>query len=177
MECTDITFAQFSLPPFRTWKDDWLLLAAGDLRTNDWNCMTVDWGCLGILWGRPAALILVRPSRRTYQFAERHDSFTLSGFPPSYREMLSRFGPHVGFEGSRGEAPGLTPTSSRIVSAPSFTEAEPVVECRRAYHDDLDPRNFAGDWIVHKYPNGDFHRTYVGEILGVSGTPRYRLPD
>ena len=55
-----------------------------------------------------------------------------------------------------------------------FAEAELVVECRKIYFDDLEPRQFLADWIEPNYPKKDYHRMYFGEILAISGVAKYR---
>jgi len=174
MERTDIPFEQFAVRPVTAWEKDWLLLAAGDLSTGDWNCMTVGWGAFGRMWARPMALIVVRPTRHTYGFMERLDTFTLSAFPETLRPALDYCGSHSGRDGDKAKAAGITPEAARVVKAPAFAEAELVVECRKIYFDDLEPRQFLADWIEPNYPKKDYHRMYFGEILAISGVAKYR---
>ena len=46
------------------------LLLAATKRSGASNVMTIGWGTLGIIWGRKIFVVLVRPSRYTYQFIE-----------------------------------------------------------------------------------------------------------
>jgi hypothetical protein len=41
------------------------------------------------------------------------------------------------------------------------------------YSDDFEPKRFLADFIESNYPSRDYHRMYIGEILGVSGTSRF----
>ena len=173
MERTDIPFEQFAVRPVTAWEKDWLLLAAGDLSTGDWNCMTVGWGAFGRMWARPMALIVVRPIRHTYGFTERFDTFTLSAFPETLRPALDYCGSHSGRDGDKAKAAGISPVAARLVQAPAFAEAELVVECRKMYVDPLEPRHFLADWIEASYPKKDYSTMYFGEIVAVSGTSKY----
>jgi len=46
-----------------------------------------------------------------------------------------------------------------------FTEAKLVIECRKIYYQDLEPANFLEPGIATNYPENDYHRMYVGEII------------
>jgi flavin reductase (DIM6/NTAB) family NADH-FMN oxidoreductase RutF len=174
MERIDIPFEQFVISPMNVWGKDWLLLAAGDFAAGDWNCMTVGWGAFGRMWNRPMALIVVRPGRHTRGFMERHDTFTLSAYPGALHSALDYCGSHSGRDGEKAKAAGLTPVAARMVKAPAFAEADLVVECRKIYFDELEPRNFLADWIETSYPQKDYHRMYFGEIVAISGIGKYR---
>jgi flavin reductase (DIM6/NTAB) family NADH-FMN oxidoreductase RutF len=173
MKRIDIPFEQFAVRPVQVWQKDWLLLAAGDLSAGDWNCMTVGWGAFGVMWGRPMAMIVVRPTRHTHGFTERHDTFTLSAFSEKLRPALDYCGSHSGRRGDKAKAAGITPVAARVVKAPAFAEAKLVVECRTIYADELSPRHFLADWIEENYPKKDYHTMYFGEIVAVSGVAKF----
>jgi len=63
------------------WNRDWLLLTVGDWQKKPYNTMTVAWGGFGNMWDLPIAMIVVRPSRYTYEFINTYSTFTLCGFP------------------------------------------------------------------------------------------------
>jgi len=173
MDLVDIPFERFTVAPVKAWEKDWLLLAAGDLAAGDWNCMTVAWGAFGVMWARPLALIVVRPTRHTHGFTERYDTFTLTAFPGNLRPALSYCGSHSGRDGDKAKACGITPVPARAVKAPGFAEAELVVECRKTFVDRMEPGHFLADWIEASYPKKDYHTMYFGEIVAISGTPKY----
>ncbi len=177
MQREDIPFDRFLVPAVHVWDKRWLLLAAGDLDGKEHNCMTVGWGSFGVMWGKPFAQVVVRPTRYTMQLMEKVHSFTLSAFPEEHRRKLSYCGSHSGRDGDKAMACGLTPVRSRIVRAPSYDEAELVVECRTMYSQDLDPARFLDPSIETNYPNHDYHRVYFGEIVALAGTPAWRRKD
>ena len=51
-------------------------------------------------------------------------------------------------------------------NAPYFQEAELVLVCRKLYYQDIDPTHFLDQGIDGKwYPQKDYHRMYIGEIV------------
>jgi flavin reductase (DIM6/NTAB) family NADH-FMN oxidoreductase RutF len=50
----------------------------------------------------------------------------------------------------------------------TFEEAHIVLECRKLYVQDLDPKAFLDTSIINAtYQTSDFHAMYIGEILNV----------
>jgi flavin reductase (DIM6/NTAB) family NADH-FMN oxidoreductase RutF len=154
---------------YEIWNSGWFLLTSGDYETGKYNCMTVSWGSFGCLWNLPVAMVVVRPSRYTYEFINQHESFTLCAFPEEYRKDLTYLGTHSGRDGDKISHSALTPCAARRVAAPAFEQAELAIECRRNYWQDLQPENFQDERIPSNYPQEDYHRMLVGEILAVSG--------
>ena len=177
MDRVEIPFTKLVLPVMRTYDAQWLLLAAGDFGKRDFNCMTISWGSLGVVWNKPFAMVLVRPTRHTWLFMEKSDSFTLSAFPEERRAALSYCGSHSGRDEDKVKACGLTPIASRSVPSPGFDEAELLIECRKMYFADLQPGHFLDPAIEDNYPRKDYHRVYFGEILAISGTPAWLLKE
>jgi flavin reductase (DIM6/NTAB) family NADH-FMN oxidoreductase RutF len=173
MQRIDIPPEALRILPVHLWHRKWLLLAAGDYQAGDWNCMTVGWGGLGTMWNKPFALVVVRPTRYTIRFMEKSAGFTLCAFPEVHRKKLSYCGSHSGTEGDKAKAAGFTAIASRSVAAPSFDEAELILECRKTYFADLDPGHFLDPATESHYPAKDYHRVYFGEIVSVSGTEGY----
>ncbi len=164
-----IPFNDFTARPHHLWAEQWLLLTSGDFAAGHFNTMTVGWGSLGVMWGKPFAQVVVRPVRYTYEFVERYDTFTLCAFSKAYRKALSLLGSRSGRDGDKIAASGLTPAASTMVAAPSFAEAELVLECRKMYWQDLDAAHFLDPEIGGNYPQKDYHRVYFGEILAIWG--------
>jgi len=169
MQRQTIPIAQFTVNAHTRWANDWFLLTAGDFRTGHFNTMTVAWGSFGTMWDKPLAQIVVRPTRYTFEFITQYPTFTLSGFPASYKSALQLLGSQSGRDGAKIAAAGLTPTASTVVDAPTFAQADLVIECRTMYWDDLRPEHFIDPQVEKNYPQKDYHRIFWGEILAVSG--------
>jgi len=155
------------------WLNKWFLLTSGDFDKNHYNTMTVAWGYFGIMWSKPMAVVAVRPTRFTFEFMEKYDTFTLSAFDKKFKKDLNILGTKSGRDGNKIAETQLTIMSSQVVSAPSFKEAELIVECKKAYWDDFKPENFLDPEIEKKYPIKDYHRMYFGEVISISGDEKY----
>ena len=170
----DIPAGSLQARTHHLWLKQWLLLSAGDFEKGDFNTMTVGWGSLGTMWNKPFAQVVVRPTRHTYGFMERYDTFTLCSFPESRRPDLQLLGTASGRDGDKIAQTGLTPVAARSVAAPVFAEANLIIECRKIYFDDLCPDQFLAPEIEKSYPDKDYHRIYFGEILDARGDSDYR---
>ena len=148
--------------PFKLIADDWFLVTAGSL--DSYNTMTASWGTIGELWHKKICICFVRPQRYTYKFMEASDSFTLSFFDEKYRDTLKFCGTKSGRDYDKAEKTGLTPIEG-ISKSVYFNEARLVLECRKLYFDDLKPENFIDPDIQKEYPQNDYHRFYIGEII------------
>jgi flavin reductase (DIM6/NTAB) family NADH-FMN oxidoreductase RutF len=173
MTLTAIPPETFTAQACSLWSGQWLLLSAGDFAGKEYNCMTVGWGSLGTMWNKPFAQVVVRPSRYTYEFMERFNTFTLCAFPPYYRDALLLLGTKSGRDGDKIAEAGLTPCEATIVAAPVYDEAELTVECQKIYWQDMAPEQFLDNTIFTHYPAGDYHRVYFGEITAVAGINAY----
>lgn len=173
MKLERITVDDFRIRCHHLWDSRWLLLTAGDLAAGQYNPMTVAWGSFGTMWSQPFAQVVVRPTRHTFSFMERYDTFTLCAFPEICRPVLELMGTRSGRDIDKMHDDGLTPLPSLEVAAPGFAEAELIVECRKIYWDDIEPDRFLLPEIDRNYPHRDYHRIYFGEILAVRGTAEY----
>ena len=168
-----IEITALTTQPHHLFHVQWCLLTSGDYTKGEFNTMTIGWGAIGTMWSRPFAFVAVRHSRFTYQFMQRFATFTISAFPEANKAALRYLGNKSGRDGDKIAISGLTPESSIRVPAPSFQEAELVIECQKMYADDLNPAHFLDESIYKQYPKRDFHRIYYGEILYVTGTDEY----
>jgi flavin reductase (DIM6/NTAB) family NADH-FMN oxidoreductase RutF len=159
---------QLDIQPLTFFDKDWLLLSAGEFATGEYNTMTISWGSLGTLWGRPIAMVVVRPARYTYRFMEKAATFTLCAFSGQYRKALNLLGVKSGRDGDKIAEAGLTPMPATRVGAPVFAEARLALECRKLYWQDLQPSHFLDPTIERLYPEKDYHRMYIGEILAIT---------
>ncbi len=149
------------------WDNQWLLLTSGDYAKNSFNSMTVGWGSFGIMWQRPFAQVVVRPTRFTYEFMEKYDTFTLCAFSELFRKSLQFLGSTSGRDRDKIAESGLTPRASEHVVTPGYEEAEVIVECKKIYWDDFKPERFLDPGIEKLYPKKDYHRVYFGEIVTI----------
>lgn len=142
--------------------DKWTLITAGNKES--YNTMTASWGAMGELWNKDVCFIFIRPQRYTYEFTEREEYFTLSFFGEEYRKALAFCGRNSGRDCDKAKETGLTP--KEIGSSMTFEESEIVLLCKKLYYQDISP-----DGLVEKavdatcYPDKDYHRMYVGEIV------------
>ena len=144
--------------------DQWMLITAGT--KEECNTMTASWGGLGVLWGKPVATVYIRPKRYTLEFMEREDTFTLCFFGEKYRKALALCGSKSGRDVDKVKECGFTVAMAE--GAPYFEEADLVLVCKKAYWQDMDPTHFLDGEIDGKwYPEKDYHRIFIGEILEV----------
>ena len=144
--------------------DQWMLITAGT--KDQCNTMTASWGGLGVLWGKPVATVYIRPQRYTLEFVEREDTFTLCFFGEEYRKGLALCGSKSGRDVDKVKECGFTVATAE--GAPYFEEADLVFVCKKSYWQDMDPTHFLDGEIDSKwYPEKDYHRIFIGEILEV----------
>jgi flavin reductase (DIM6/NTAB) family NADH-FMN oxidoreductase RutF len=149
--------------PFKIINDDWMLVSAGN--QEKFNTMTASWGGLGIMWFKNVSFVVVRPSRYTFEFMEKEDYYSLSFFEEQYRDVLKMCGSKSGRDIDKIKESGLTPVYDK--ASPYFQEAKLVMVCKKLYWQDITPDNFLADFMHEKYPNKDYHRLYIGEIVNV----------
>ena len=143
---------------------DWMLITAGTAKSH--NTMTASWGGFGVLWQKNVCWCVVRPVRHTYQFINSADSFTLSFFDQSHRDVLSLCGSMSGRDRDKDKEANLTPVISAAGSI-YYEEARLVIECRKVYFQDINPAAFLDKNIDDFYPEKDYHRMFIGEIIQV----------
>ena len=143
--------------------DQWMLITAGT--PEHCNTMTASWGGLGVLWNKCVATCYIRPQRYTKEFVDREEYFTLAFFGEEYRKALSLCGSKSGREVDKVAECGFT-VAAGAGNAPYFEQAELVLVCRKLFRQAMDENCFLDKSLIEKnYPNGDFHTTYVGEIV------------
>ncbi len=172
-ERKDIPVFDFVTRIHDLWWNTWFLLTSGDFEKGHYNTMTVAWGYFGVMWSKPMAVVVVRPTRFTFEFMEKYDTFTLTAFNNKYKKDLNLLGTKSGRDGDKIAETGLTVVPSVTVAAPAFKEAELIIECKKVYWDDFKPENFLDSGIHEKYPLKDYHRMYFGEVIAISGIDMY----
>ena len=147
--------------PVKLIADDWALLSAGS--PEDWNTMTVSWGGIGEIWGFDAAFVFVRPQRYTMKYLESNEYFTLSfGLPKETTALCGRLS---GRDCDKIRQAGLIAYAEGAAVWP--VQARLVLVCRKVAAQTLDPAGFLDGDIEKNYPQGDYHKMFVGEIQRV----------
>ncbi|MGL4364031.1 MAG: flavin reductase [Bacteroidales bacterium] len=143
---------------------DWMLITSGN--EDSFNTMTASWGGLGHLWHKNVAFIFIRPQRYTFEFVEREEYFTLSFFPEEYRNSLKICGTKSGRDSNKIAEAGLTPHTLSNGTI-TFEEARYVFVCRKIYANFINEESLLlkSDEISKIYPEKDFHKMYIGEII------------
>jgi len=169
-----IQTGDFNTDNFNLWGKQWLLLTAGELEYDAFNSMTVAWGSIGVMWNKPFVQVVVRPTRYTFSFIEKFDTFTLCAFGEEFRDKLKYFGRVSGKDENKAEISGMKVIPSLTVDCPSYDEAELIIECRKIYASRFSPSEFIDPSINENYSDNDHHLIYYGEVLSITGTDRYR---
>jgi flavin reductase (DIM6/NTAB) family NADH-FMN oxidoreductase RutF len=145
------------------------LLLASTKRSGESNLMTIGWGTIGMIWKTPKFLVLVRPSRYTYEFIEDSGEFTVNVPTPEMAEFVLFCGTHSGRDVDKLATYNVATTPGQQVKSITVDECPIVYECRVVHKSDVDPEALASDIVPRYYSDDDFHRVYFGEILGVYG--------
>jgi flavin reductase (DIM6/NTAB) family NADH-FMN oxidoreductase RutF len=148
---------------FKLIGEDWMLITAGT--AGHFNMMTASWGGWGVLWNRKVCFCVLRPQRYTRCFVEESSTFSLSFFSEEYRQALEFCGSRSGRQVNKAVSCGLTPLELNQ-GILGFAESRLILGCRKLYFQDLDPNHFLDATIEKLYPNGDYHRMYIGEVIG-----------
>lgn len=142
----------------------WMLVTAGDSNGN--NTMTASWGGMGVMWGKDVAVTVIRPQRYTMEFVKKNDLFTLSFYDQQYKPALGICGSKSGRDIDKAKETGLTPVFQEGTTY--FEQAKLVLVCRKLYDSPMDPSNLLDEAVDEKwYPDKDYHRMFVGEIVKV----------
>lgn len=160
----EITPEQIEKNPFTMIHKDWMLIGAE--AGGRVNAMTASWGGVGVLWNRNVAFSFIRPQRFTRGLVDEADYFSLSFFGEEYREMLSYFGRVSGRDEDKIAKSGLTVEHAE--GTPYFKEGNLIILCKKLYTGDILPENLADLAIdAAMYPDKDYHKVYIGEIVKV----------
>lgn len=149
------------------------LLLASTKRSGVSNVMTIGWGTVGIIWGRPTFVVLVRPSRYTYEFIEDSGLFTVNVPTEEMRRWVSVCGTRSGRHLDKLAAYNMTTSPGQMVDAVTIDAAPMVYECKVVHSNDVVPANLNSEVEARSYGGHDYHRVYFGEILGAFATDSY----
>lgn len=161
MSFTEIDIRNINIEPFKLIGDDWLLITAGNV--DKFNTMTASWGGIGVMWNKNVSFSFIRPQRYTFEFMEKSEYYTLSFYSSEYKSALALCGSKSGRDVDKIKETGLTPNFSE--KAVFFEEASLVLICKKLHAQFIDPDCFIAEDIEDNYPNKDYHKMYVGEIV------------
>lgn len=130
------------------------------------NTMTISWGSIGHIWNKPIFMVMVRPSRYSYELLEKHPEFTVS-FPlnDELKKALSICGSHSGRDGDKFERANLHTQPSKIVNVPIIQECGLHYECKIVHKQAMVPEFFNESYDGKWYPEKNYHTMYYGEIV------------
>jgi flavin reductase (DIM6/NTAB) family NADH-FMN oxidoreductase RutF len=166
----DIRYDQYFAEVMRVMTSRGLLLTSRS-REGQANSMIIGWGQIGSVWGRPIWTVLVRPSRFTYELIEQTGDFTVS-VPGSDMEQACKLcGSTSGRDRDKLGQAGLKAVPAKKVQSPIIDGCIIQYECRVLHKSDLEPEGLVQLIKTGSYPNGDFHRTYWGEIVAAYADP------
>lgn len=142
--------------------DNWALISAGTTEKG-FNTMTASWGGLGKLWAKNVCFIFIRPQRYTLEFVDNNDTFSVSFFGSEYKKALAFCGRNSGRDVDKMKETGLI--AFDIDSTIGFEQAQIVLTCKKLAVQDIDPTGFIDASVDGNYPDKDYHKMFVGEII------------
>ncbi|MGQ9473537.1 MAG: flavin reductase family protein [Candidatus Caldatribacteriaceae bacterium] len=128
------------------------------------NVMSIGWITMGIVWGRPIAVVLVRPSRYSYQLLEEHPVFTVNLPDFSMQREVEICGTYSGRDIDKFDRCGFTPHYLDASSVPVIEECRASLVCSVLQKTKVEPATFQKSIVVEFYPRDDFHSIYFGFI-------------
>ena len=140
------------------------ILLASTRRDGKSNVMTIGWATVGIIWGLPMMLVMVRPSRYTYQFIEDSKLFTVNVPTADMREFVDLCGTRSGRDVDK--LAQVATSTGQKVNCVTIDRCPLVYECQVVHWNDVQPDVLAPEIISSAYSRGDFHRVYYGQIMG-----------
>lgn len=161
MKFKNVSINDLEINPFKKISQDWMLLTVGN--NESFNTMTVSWGTFGRLWNKNVSFIFVRPQRYTFEFLQKYDYYSLAFLDDNYREALNICGKYSGRIFDKVKNAGLIPIFSE--NAPYFEQSKLIFICKKLYADYFNPNLFADLVIESNYPNKDYHKIFIGEVI------------
>jgi len=147
------------------------LLLVATKRSGQANVMTIGWGTVGIIWGRPIFVVMVRPSRYTYEFIEESQAFTVNVPAERMRKWVGVCGTRSGRDIDKFAEYGIETSPCSTVESVTIDACPMVYECQVVHHNDVIAPNLAPEIEVGSYGGADYHRIYYGQILGAFAAP------
>jgi flavin reductase (DIM6/NTAB) family NADH-FMN oxidoreductase RutF len=149
------------------------LLLVGTKRTGESNVMTIGWGTVGNIWGEPMFVVLVRPSRFTYEFIEDSKEFTVNVPTPEMTRWVAVCGSKSGRDLDKFGEYAVATSPGLHVQTATIDDCPMVYECRVMHWNDVIPAHLASEAEWSFYRGQDYHRVYFAKILGAYASPDY----
>ena len=174
MEKQHIAVRNLDLPPFTTFDPNGLLLVCGEDEQHA-NVMTIGWGMFGIMWSRPVVMVMVRPTRYTWDFITRAPDFTVNWLGQQWTKAVQLCGTVSGRDvNNKFTEAGLHAVRGLQVGSPVIEESVLSLECRVIYRDAVSPERFIDPGLGMLYAAEDYHGLFYGEVVAAVGTEYYR---
>ena len=160
-----IDIKDFNENPFTLFKKDAALMTVGTLA--DHNTMTVGWGTLGILWRNEIAIAYVKPTRYTFEYMDKTDTFVFAWFDDSEKskDILKFCGTKSGRDYDKDKECNLTPIE--IDGGIGYEEARLLIVCEIIYEDQFKEEEMRDISYMSIYPDNLLHHRYIGRIKGI----------
>ncbi len=174
MEKQHIAIRDLDLPPFTAFDPNGLLLVSGQNEEHA-NVMTIGWGMFGIMWSRPVVMVMVRPTRYTWDFITQAADFTVNWMGQQWTKAVQMCGTTSGREvGNKFTVAGLHAEPGQQTESPIIKESILALECRIIYRDVVRPESFIEPGLKNALRSGRYHGLFYGEVVAATGTDYFR---
>lgn len=129
------------------------------------NSMTIAWGSIGFMWNKPVFMVMVRPQRYTYELIEKANEFTVSIPYENMKEAVGFLGSKSGRDMDKLAQLNINTIDGKVIDTPVLEIKGMHFECKIVYKRDMTAENLETAIDNSKYPAGDYHRLYFGEIV------------
>ncbi len=130
------------------------------------NTMTISWGSIGHIWNKDLFMVMVRPSRYSFELLEQNPEFTVSfALDDTLKKALNICGTKSGRDIDKFKEASIGLQNSKIVSVPVIAECGLHYECKVIQKQVLVPEFFDETYDGKWYPAKDYHTMYYGEIV------------
>ena len=165
MDLTSLDYATETPDLVRDLAQPGLLLVVPDTK-HPANVMTIGWATFGRVWGQPMCVVLVRPSRYTFDPLNRTGVFTINRMPPGFEDAVERCGTVSGRDVDKIAEQGWTLDTAVTQPTPYIQEAALHIECETVFTTKVTPE-LTSKLLADCYPQSDFHTIYFGLVTGV----------
>ncbi len=167
MSLLPIAVKDLKIQPFNIYGNEGALLLSGS-GIEMCNTMTISWGTFGIMWGKPVVMVMVRPTRHTWNFISEATDFSVNWLPDEMKSALRFCGSNSGRDADKFGECGLTRVKAQSIESPIIAESIMTLECRIIYRENLKPEKIVDQSIINFYAANDYHELFYGELTAVA---------